>query len=383
MQKDRTFDLLEELDSISKIHALKRNDIDDIMNEFSKRIVSALKIDRISAWLFDSEKSAMYSIGEYDERTSKFSKGTVLPYAGNKIYIENLFANKIIISPNVLDDHRLIELKETYSIPNNVISLMDIPMRMEGEIIGVVCFEKTGSIEHTFSSEDQFFALCISNVFSSTLEARKRRAIQYELDKELAQKELFLREIKHRIKNNLSVVSGLIRLQSERSTDDYHRDLFLDCNNRIESIATMYDLIYNTENIEMVNFNHYISTLIAKTRDAYKSQFESVKVESSIPNIELKVDLAVNLSLIINEVITNSYKHAFDNGAKGKIDIKVTCNDFKMDIIITDNGKGFGNMEIRDSFGMGIIDGLIEQINGVYLYSGGNGSRFELSFDLD
>src|SRR5690606_28440668 len=139
-----------------------------------------------SAWLFNSEKSAMCSIGEYDKRTDIFTKNSVLPYSDYKIYTENLFTNKIIIAPNVYQDSRLSELNESYSKPNNVISLMDVPLRMEGEIIGVLCFEKTGSIEHVFSIEDQFFALSISNVFASLLEARKRRRVQHELDKELA-----------------------------------------------------------------------------------------------------------------------------------------------------------------------------------------------------
>lgn len=383
MPTEYSYNLFEELDSISKIHTLKRDGIDDIMNEFSKRIVRALKIERLSAWLFDAEKSAMLSIGEFDIRTSEFRKNSVLPYSDYKKYIENLFSNKIITSKNVLEDERLSELKNSYSIPNDVISLMDIPMRMEGEIIGVLCFEKTGLKERDFSNEDQFFALSISSVLSSTLEARKRRVIQHQLDKELAQKELFLNEIKHRIKNNLSVVSSLLRLQSERSLDDYHRELFLDCNNRIESISTMYDLISNTEKIQIINLNHYISTLINKIQDTFKSQFECVEVDYSIPNIDLKVDLAVNLALIINEVITNSYKHAFENRSDGKIVIKITLKEEIMTIVITDDGKGFVKMQISDSLGMGIIDGLIEQINGDYSYSGENGSQFNLSFNIN
>lgn len=383
MAKEGSFDLLEELDSISRIHTLQRDDIDDIMHEFSKRIVCALKIERISAWLFDAEKSAMYSIGEYDHRNKSFTNNSVLPFSEYKTYIENLFCNKIILANNVLTDPRLSELKDNYSIPNGLISLMDIPMRMEGEIIGVVCFEKTGSIEREFSNEDQFFALCISNVFSSTLEARKRRATQHKLDKELAQKELFLREIKHRIKNNLSVVSGLVRLQSERALDAFHRELFIDCNHRIDSIATMYDLIYTTENIQIVNFHHYITTLISKIEESNKVQNQLMKVNHSIPMIDLKVDLAVNVSLIVNEVLTNCYKHAFDNGEKGIIDIEMRCDHETMRIQITDNGKGFGEMQIRESLGMSIVDGLVEQINGTYSYSGTDGGNFQLQFDIN
>lgn len=383
MPLDISIDLLKELDSISKVHTLKRDDIDEIMNEFSKRIVSVLRIERMSAWLFNSEKSAMYSIGEYDTRTSKFSKNSVLAYSDYKIYTENLFTNNIIISKNVINDERLIELIDTYSKPNNVISLMDIPLRMEGEIIGVMCFEKTGDTEREFSTKDQFFALSISTVFASILEARKRRAVQHALDKEIEKKELYLKEIKHRIKNNLSVVSGLIRLQSERALDDYHKELFIDCNNRIDSIATMYDLIYNTDNVQIINFKHYISTLVTKVSAAFETEQAQVTVTQNLPDVYIKVDLAVNISLIISEVISNSYKHAFQKKAKGEININITCPNDIMKIKITDNGNGFGEMQIRDTFGMGIIEGLVQQINGTYTYEGSSGSSFHLTLNIN
>ena len=376
-------DLLAELDSISKIHTLKRDDIEEIMLVFSKRIVAALQIERMSVWLFNSDQSEMNSIGEFDKRTNTFKKDTILFYNEYKKYINLLFSNEIIIATNVFLDERLNELNDSYFTPNNVISLLDIPLRMEGEIIGVMCFEKTGDKEYEFSTQDQFFALCISNVFSSLLEARKRRVVQHELDKEIAQKELLLKEMKHRIKNNLSVVSGLVRLQSERALDDYHKELLLDCNIRIESISTMYDLIYNTENVNTVNLNHYISTLITKIKGAFDTHSKTIAIKHKIPDIEIKVDLAVNLSLIINEVITNSYKHAFQNVSEPKIDINITNPSGKLEINITDNGKGFGVMEIRDSFGMGIIEGLADQINATYSYEGKNGSSFSLTLTLD
>ena len=375
-------DLLTELDSISKTHTLKRDGIDDIMVIFSKRIIAALKIERMSVWLFNSDKSLMTSIGEYEKQNEKFSKDSVLAYSKFKKYIDLLFTNEIIIAPNVYQDERLDELNEPYFRPTNVISLMDIPLRMEGQIIGVMCFEKTGEIEHHYSAQDQFFALSISTVFSSLLEARKRRALQHELDREHAQKELLLKEMKHRIKNNLSVVSSLVRLQSERALDDYHRELLLDCNNRIESVSTMYDLIYKTENVQTVNFNHYISTLISKINSAFNIETRNIVITHDVPNVEVKIDLAVNLSLIINEVITNSYKHAFQNISKPVINLKVLIESNSMVIDIDDNGIGFANMKVRDSFGMGIIEGLAEQINAEYYYRGENGSHFWLKINL-
>lgn len=377
-----TVDLLQELDSLSKIHTLHRPDIDEIMHEFSKRIVVPLKIERISAWLFNAEKSVMVSIGEYDARTSEFSKNSTLPYAEYRKYIDHLHDNKILISPNVLTDSRLEELAIPYSKPNGIISLMDIPLRMHGELIGVLCFEKTGTIERVFTDEDQFFALSISNVFSSVLEARKRRILQSKLDKELEQRELLLKELKHRIKNNLSVVSSLIRLQSERSKDEFHRGLFLDCNNRVESISSIYDLIYKTDNIQVVNFEHYIAAIIEKTKDYFQTQFGFIEVHYTLPNFQIDFDKAVPIALIINEVVTNSYKHAFIKKEKGEIRVTAILDENMLTITVHDDGIGFSELPTNDSLGMSIIDGLVSQINGNYSYTGEDGSTFKMSLSL-
>lgn len=382
MSANYTVDLLEELDSISKIHTLHRPDIDGIMHEFSKRIVIPLKIERISAWLFNAEKSAMISIGEYDTRTTDFQKNSSLPYASYRKYIDHLHENKILISSNVLTDPRLDELVVPYSIPNGVISLMDIPLRMHGELIGVLCFEKTGNTERVFTDKDQFFALSISNVFSSVLEARKRRILQIKLDKELEQRELLLKELKHRIKNNLSVVSSLIRLQSERSKDAFHRELFLDCNNRVESISSIYDLIYKTDNIQDVDFEHYISAIIEKIKDYFKTQFGFIEVHYTLPNFQIDFDMAIPIALIINEVVTNAYKHAFIKKDKGEIHITATIENNELIMTVYDDGIGFTQLPLNDSLGMSIVDGLVSQINGTYSYIGEDGSTFKMRVSI-
>ena len=378
MSINYTVDLLQELDSLSKIHTLHRPDIDGIMHEFSKRI----RIERISAWLFNAEKSVMVSIGEYDSRTSEFSQNSTLPYTKYRKYIDHLHDNKILISSNVMTDSRLDELVIPYSEPIGVISLMDVPLRMHGELIGVMCFEKTGNVERDFSDEDQFFALSISNVFSSVLEARKRRILQGKLDKELEQRELLLKELKHRIKNNLSVVSSLIRLQSERARDEFHRELFLDCNNRVESISSIYDLIYKTDNIKVVNFEHYIAAIIEKTKDYFHTQFGFIDVHYNLPDFQIDFDKAVPIALIINEVVTNSYKHAFIEKEKGEIRITADFYEGVLTITVYDDGIGFSQLPTNDSLGMSIVDGLVSQINGTYSYTGADGSTFKMSVSL-
>ena len=259
---------------------------------------------------------------------------------------------------------------------------MDIPLRMHGELIGVLCFDKTGTDERVFTDEDQFFALSISNVFSSVLEARKQTILQSKLDKELAQKELLLKELKHRIKNNLAVVSSLIRLQSERSKDAFHRELFLDCNNRVESISSIYDLIYKTDNIQDVDFEHYISAIIEKIKDYFKTQFGFIEVHYTLPNFQIDFDMAIPIALIINEVVTNAYKHAFIKKDKGEIHITATIENNELIMTVYDDGIGFTQLPLNDSLGMSIVDGLVSQINGTYSYIGEDGSTFKMRVSI-
>src|SRR5688572_4450965 len=98
---DEKVDLLQELDSISKIHVLQRDDIDKLIWEFSTRIVKTLRIERISAWLFDQDRKVLVSVGEYDSRTKLLKKESVLRREDFPVYFEGLYENKLIIAPNI------------------------------------------------------------------------------------------------------------------------------------------------------------------------------------------------------------------------------------------------------------------------------------------
>ncbi len=188
-------DLLKELDNVSKIHILERSDIDLIMTDISKKVVLALKIERLSAWLFNSEKTAMISIGEYDKRSKKFSKDSVLQKKDFPSYFKGLSENKIIHADNIHTNPLTKELNELYSKPNDVYSLLDIPLRIGGDLMGVMCCEKTGSYK-TFSQDEISFAFSVSFVLASNLESRYRRAAQNELEKMVSEKNNLIQEIK-------------------------------------------------------------------------------------------------------------------------------------------------------------------------------------------
>lgn len=381
--ESRPIDLLKEINAISKIHTLQRNDIDAIMREFAQRILATFRIERMSVWILNSTKDQLVSMGEFDTRDQSFKKNNVLEKNKFPTYFEAIQNNEILLIENMLFNATTIELLEEYTKPNNVLSLMDIPLRIEGELIGVMCFEKTGSIERVFSSDEQTFAMSLAIVFASTLEARQRRAIQHQLQEELKEKEILIKEIHHRVKNNLAVVSSLMSLQANKSKDEFHRSLFNESRNKINAISDLHSNVYQRESISSLSMFDYLSELINNLREFYSNTNENIQIIADIEQISIPMNKALPLALIINELVTNSFKHAFKNSAKGNIKVKMKSFGNDLKLTVTDNGSGFEtDTKASTSLGLEIIKDLVDQLNGVGMFKKSDGMHFEMSFSI-
>ncbi len=379
----QSINLLDEIDSLSKIHTLKRDDIDNLMVEFAKRILVTLRIERMSVWLFNNERDAIVSMGEYDLQTRQFNKGSKLVQNNYPKYFKAISENEILLIANVNTNQQTVELAKDYLVPNQIISLMDIPLRLEGKLVGIMCYEKKGNKERVFSKDEQVFALSTGLVFASNLEARYRRAFQQELKQELMDKNLLLKEIHHRVKNNLSVVSSLLNLQSGKAKDEFHKLLFDECKNKIHSIAETHRMVYKSKSFSEIKLREYFQQLLDDLQKLYSKNNEYIILNYKIEDFYLEVDEALPMSLIVNEVVSNAYKHAFDKGQTGEILFTLKLKNEKVELIISDNGKGFKEDEVKtDSLGVEIVSGLAEQLGGKYKFKSevDKGTIFSLTF---
>ncbi|MDA8648282.1 ATP-binding protein [bacterium] len=382
MQK---IDLLHELNSISKTHMLQRNAIDQIMIEFAGRITRSLDIERMSVWLLDYDKQVMTSMGEYDLRDNSFQKDNEIPMSICPEYFAALEKDEILYVPNVLESPITAGLTESYNKPKGVISLLDIPLRFDGSMIGVMCFEKTGDKVKTFDSKVRFFAHAISMVFSSNLEARKRRALQEHLDKELHEKETLLKEIHHRVKNNLAVVSSLVNMQSSKAKDDYHRGLLEDCRGKIQSIADIHDIVYQTSSFSAISVRKYFDQLLEEILQFYDGDDKDISIALKVDDFELSTQALIPLGLIVNEVVTNSFKHAFTNTEGGEVSFTLIKDNGFLQMNIIDNGIGFDEEPTANgNLGLEIIKDLADQIDATFsFYSDEDGVTFHLKAPLE
>jgi two-component sensor histidine kinase len=372
-------DLLKEINSLSKIHSLQRNDIDQIMIDFAGRITRSLGIERMSVWLLKPEAKEMVSMGEFDLRDDSFQKDNVIPMSMCPEYFEALEKDEVLYVKNVLDSPITAGIKMDYSIPHNIITLLDMPLRFEGQMIGVMCFEKTGNDEKVFNEKEHFFAQAISMVFSSNLEARKRRALQAHLDEELREKETLLKEIHHRVKNNLSVVSSLISLQSNKARDPYHKQLLDDCRGKVQSIADIHDIVYQTSSFTAVNVRAYFSQLLEEILQFYDGEDKAISIALDIDDFELSTQTLIPLGLIVNEVVTNSFKHAFKGRDEGEVSFVLRKIDDTIKMTISDDGDGFDeNASENAQLGIEIVNDLADQVDASFAFSVKNGVTFNL-----
>ena len=180
-----------------------------------------------------------------------------------------------------------------------------------------------------------------------------------DLSKALREKELLLKEVHHRVKNNLQIILSIIRLQANKSSSAETKEMFKSLENRINAISKTYDMLVLNDLIEKVDMKKYISVLTNDLKNSLHGFINSdVKVNIKT-NLSLPLRQAVYLGIIINELVTNSYKYAFDK--EGEITIKLYEEGEDYVLIVEDNGKGFDIDKKSSSLGLKIIDILIKQ----------------------
>jgi two-component sensor histidine kinase len=225
------------------------------------------------------------------------------------------------------------------------------------------------------------FGLVISQMVSLALETNEKLKVTEELKHLINEQKVLLQEVHHRVKNNLTIVSSLLNLQSEKAKDDYHYNLFQEARSRVNSIATVHQLLYQSKSYSSINFKKYLHELLQNLSDTFTNETKEIKLVPKINDVELPISIAIPLSLIVNELVTNSYKHAFQAKNTGKIEIELSEKDNLVELIVQDNGPGFDSALIKkSSVGLEILDALIEQINATLIYSNLDGSSYKITF---
>ncbi|WP_435355958.1 tetratricopeptide repeat-containing sensor histidine kinase [Emticicia sp. SJ17W-69] len=208
------------------------------------------------------------------------------------------------------------------------------------------------------------------------------KATQVSLRAKNAENELLLKEIHHRVKNNLEVVASLIALQSAKINDPEIQDAMLASQNRVQSMGILHQKLYQSEHLGFIEMKNYFQNLSENILDSY-NQTDRIEVDINMEEIELDVDTAVSVGLIINELLTNSLKYAFPNEKKGNIKLSLENLDKdNLSLKISDNGigKSPNTKTIGTGFGTQLVELLTRQIEGSFHEKNDNGTMISINF---
>jgi two-component sensor histidine kinase len=213
---------------------------------------------------------------------------------------------------------------------------------------------------------------------------KKRKALSLlnaELDAKNKQNELLLKEIHHRVKNNLEMVKSLIALQSAKLEDGVSKEAMLASQNRVQSMGIIHQKLYQGTNLGAIEMKDYFVNLGEGILDTFNAD-DKVKIECAMEDLNLDVDTAVPIGLIVNELLTNALKYAFPEGVKGQISISLTQKDNDLLLKVSDNGIGKteGSKPKGTGFGTQLIQLLTKQLNGTITEEHTNGTSVFFNF---
>ncbi len=238
--------------------------------------------------------------------------------------------------------------------------------------------------------EDRYYYVTIApfpqGAIITAQDVTEQKFAQDEINRSLQEKEVLLNEIHHRVKNNMQIITSLLKLQSQNIKDKRSLELFQNSQNRVRSMALIHEKLYRTKDFSNIDFGDYIRSLTTHLLISYHILPSQIEIDVNIKDIIFNMNIAIPCGLIINELITNSLKHAFTNCSEGKIEVSITrkgTNSYSL--VVKDNGKGLQpeaiDLENPTTLGFELVSSLVNQLKGTLQYQFKEGAIFSIEFE--
>jgi two-component sensor histidine kinase len=214
----------------------------------------------------------------------------------------------------------------------------------------------------------------------------EKKQAEVDLRNSLKEKEVLLKEVHHRVKNNLQVISSILNLQSSYVKDDNTLHILRESQNRIKSMSFIHESLYQTKNFSSVNFSEYIINLSKNLVHSYQVYGDFVELDYQVGNIRLNLDQSIPCGLIVNELVSNALKYAFGEGQKGKIRVELQEEEGQITLMVSDDGKGLPegfDYNTTETLGLQLVLTLTEQLDGMLQLdsSPGKGTKYLITFE--
>ena len=309
----------------------------------------------------------------------------------NYMHVSNIY-KQIGDYKNALEYHELYEQGHSEYL-NTIVARKDSELQVKYETAqkDLEILDKEAKISQQRKTQWLYIgiagllAIILFGMYFTLKNIRKKRkalaALNIQLDAKNQQNELLLKEIHHRVKNNLEMVKSLIALQSAQLEDGASKDAMLASQNRVQSMGIIHQKLYQGKNLGSIEMKDYFINLSEGILDSFNAE-DKVKIKCAMDTLDLDVDTAVPIGLIVNELLTNALKYAFPNNDLGEINISLSKDEEHLYLKVTDNGIGktLGEKPKGTGFGSQLISLLTQQLNGTFSEVHQNGTAVFFQF---
>lgn len=348
----------------------------ELVNEINEHKITKELLEHIA-----TTSPALITVYDVDVQTNIYQNRSILSDLGyTEEDIIKIKSHSNASSLNMIheDDNKVIE-----DFYNNLYSLKDNENReMEYRIK-----DKFGTwqwirrVYSVFHRDEKGYPSQIVSVFENIT---NKKLAEDQVLGSLKEKEILLKEVHHRVKNNLQVISSLLKLQSEYIKDKNDLEIFRESQNRVKTMALIHEKLYRSRDIARIDFGDYVQNLASSLLLTYDVNLHKIKLKFNFDKIFFDIDTAIPCGLLINELISNCIKHAFGKDDTGEITILIKSEDEdKYTLTVKDNGKGFPeNIDFRNtkSLGMQLVVTLADQLDAVINMDNHTGTAFTIAF---
>ncbi len=377
-RRQRTEKLKDSIFRISEA-AISSESLDDLFRSIHRVIADLMPARNFYIALYDHVDNILsfpYFVDEYDSPPAPKHPGR-----GLTEYVLRT-GKPLLASPEVFSE--LERRGEIESIGAPSIDWLGVPLRIDNNAIGVLVVQ-TYTEGVRYGEEEKEILKFVSDQVAMAVHRKK---VDAQVKASLEEKDVLLKEVHHRVKNNMQVISSLLNLQSRHLHDPKIAEAFRDSQRRIRSMALIHERLYQSSDLSRIEFSQYLRNLATHLFHSYQVDANRVRLRMDAEPVYLNINTAIPCGLIVNELVSNSLKHAFPEGRGGEVAVELrrVPEDGYL-LLVRDDGIGFPEgLDIRktETLGMQVVTTLVSQIDGRLEFEKANrsgGTAFTLQFN--